>query len=268
MHGSSNRSLADTLADGMKDHPRVSVVVPFYNSERTLAACIESLLAQADVGGPYEILMIDNRSTDASASIVARYPELIVLEESTPGAYTARNTGIRKASAPLIALTDADCIVQPDWLRSIQDGMQDPRTAVLIGHCRYPDEASLALRLLGAYENSKTEYVITRCDPSHYFAYCNNMAVRASMFEELGLFKEWKRAADSEFVHRLASRRPELKLTYRPAMSITHLEFLRGRERAKRLKLYTQTNSKISTFRELGLRQRLGVLWRLIATAR
>ncbi len=247
----------------MSDRPCVSVVVPFWNSERTIEACIESLLAQ-DIGGCYEIIMIDNRSTDASASIAGRYRELIALDEGTPGAYAARNTGIRRASAPLIALTDADCVVDPDWLRSIVDGMEDPRVAILVGHCRYPARASLTLRLLGAYENAKTEYVIGRCDPAHHFAYCNNMAVRASVFEQLGPFKEWQRAADSELVHRLVARRPDLKLAYHRAMRITHLEFVRGRDRARRLKLYTHTNTKIATFRELRPAQRLGVLMHLI----
>ncbi len=148
----------------MSENPCVSVVVPFFNSERHLAACIESLLGQDDVGGPFEIILIDNGSTDGSASIVERYRELIVLDEPTPGAYAARNTGIRRARAPLIAFTDADCVVAGDWLRSLRDGMQDPTIAILLGHCRYPPNASLALRVLGAYENAKAEYVINHCE--------------------------------------------------------------------------------------------------------
>lgn len=246
----------------MNDRPCLSVVVPFHNSERTLAVCIEALLSQDGVG-PYEIILIDNRSTDTSAAIVARYRELIALDEPTPGAYAARNTGIRRASAPLIALTDADCVVDRDWLRSIVAGMQNPQTAILLGHCRYPASASLALRLLGAYENAKSEYVLGHCASAHHFAYCNNMAVRASVFAELGLFEEWQRAADSELVHRLAQRRPDWKLTYRYSMRITHLEFLRARDRTRRLGLYTHTNANIATFRELEPVQRLGVLMHL-----
>ena len=44
--------------------------------------------------------------------------------------------------------------------------MQDPSIAILVGHFRYPTRASLGLRLLGAYENSKAEYVIDRCPPA------------------------------------------------------------------------------------------------------
>lgn len=248
----------------MSDSPCISVVVPFFNSERYIAACIESLLGQQDVGGPFEIILINNRSADGSAAVAARYPRLIVLDEATSGAYAARNTGIRHARAPLIAFTDADCVTDGHWLRSIREGMRDPGVAVLLGHCRYPDGVSPALRLLSAYENAKTEYVIQRCAAAHHFAYANNMAVRAAVFEQIGLFEEWQRAADSELVHRLAMQRPELRLAFCHAMTITHMEFLHARQRARRLALYTQTNSRIETFRELGMVQRLGLLAQML----
>jgi len=248
----------------MSGQPCVSVVVPFFNSELHLADCVESLLGQRDTGGPCEVILVDNGSTDSSASVAARFSDVVVLEEPAPGAYAARNTGIRRARAPLIAFTDADCVVAPDWLRSIEDGMRDPATAILLGQCVYPSNASWPLRLLGAYENAKADYVINRCPAAHHFGYTNNMAARASVFEEVGLFLPWQRAADSELVHRLASRRPDLRPVYRRSMTVTHMEFLRARDRARRLSLYTKTNTKIETFRELSVMQRLAVLALLI----
>lgn len=252
----------------MSDSPRVSVVVPFHNSARHIAACVESLLAQKGLDGRFEIVLIDNGSTDDSAAIVGGFPEVTLLSETTPGAYAARNRGIRAASAPLIAFTDADCTVASDWLRSILDGMREPSVGMLVGRVDYPPGSSVGLRLLGAYENAKADYVIGRCEPAHHYAYANNMAVSAALFDELGPFEEWRRAADSEFVHRLAERRPELRFAYRPEMRVVHLEFTGGKARAERLRLYRQTNSRISTFRELGARQRLGVLLHLLSGRR
>jgi len=272
MTGSSNAAgggrapppvLIDMVGPLMNDQPQISVVVPFHNSERHLAACIESLLGQRDVDGPFEVILVDNGSTDASASVAERFEGVFVLEETVPGAYAARNTGIRKARAPLIAFTDADCVVAPDWLRSIRRGMRDSAIAIQLGRCSYPPQASWALRLLGAYENAKTDYVINRCPAAYRFGYTNNMAVRASVFEEIGLFLEWRRAADSELLHRLASRRPDLRPVYRRSMRVTHMEFLRARDRARRLSLYARTNSNIETFRELGVAQRAGLLMHL-----
>jgi glycosyltransferase involved in cell wall biosynthesis len=240
------------------------VVVPFFNSEDHLAACIESLQAQEGVAEPYEIILVDNGSSDGSAAIAGGFDGVELLSEAKTGAYAARNTGIRAASGSLIALTDADCVVDQDWLLRMVEGMGDPSVAILVGHCAYPSHASFALKLLASYENAKAEYVLGRCPPAYHFAYANNMAVRRSVFDELGPFAEWPRAADSELVHRLAARRPDQRAVFHPAMRITHLEFVRARDRTRRLSLYTRTNSQIATFRELGARQRLGLLWLLL----
>lgn len=276
--GTGSRDAGLDTVRAMNDHPAVSIVVPFHDSARTIGACLTSLqnqelAAQEEGGAYYEIIMIDNRSTDASADIVRRHEAMSstnvsLLEEPKPGAYAARNTGIRAARAPVIALTDADCTVDRDWLRSILDGMDDPETAILIGHVSYPRTASFALRALGAYENAKTRYVVDHCHPCHRFAYANNMAVRSSVFAEIGLFEEWARAADSELVHRLAARRPDLELVYRPSMRVTHHEFERARDRARRMRLYNRTNAKIESFRELSWRQRIGALRHLVLAAR
>ena len=163
-----------------------------------------------------------------------------------------------------MAFTDADCVTDRDWLRAVCDGLRDPAVAILIGDCRYPAEASWALALLAAYENAKAEYVVTRCPPAYQFAYANNMAVRASVFEELGPFQLWERAGDTELVHRLAAKRPNLRLSYQHDMRVTHVEFLRLRDRLRRLSLYTRTNSQIPSFRELGASQRAAVLLHLL----
>lgn len=248
----------------MHSQPSISVVVPFFNSERHIGACIESLQNQKGLDDPYELIFVNNRSTDASAEIVSRSAGVVLVEEDVPGAYASRNTGVRQAKAPIIAFTDADCEVDSDWLQSIRDAMRDPSLAVLVGHFRYPVDASPLLKLLGVYENAKADYVFNHCSPDYHFAYANNMAVRAEVFAQVGQFVEWPRAADTELIHRLAKRLPDLRVAYNRAMKITHLEFVGARSRVTRLKLYTRTNSKVESFRELSLIQRLaalGCLW-------
>lgn len=90
----------------MHDSPSVSVIVPFFNRRQSLAACIEALLGQESIGGPVQIILVDNGSNDDSRAVIARYTQVTVLAEATPGAYAARNTGIRQATAPIIAFTD------------------------------------------------------------------------------------------------------------------------------------------------------------------
>lgn len=223
-----------------------------------MATCLESLLDQNSIGSRPEVIAVDNRSTDRSADIAAGFSGVTLLEEACPGAYAARNRGLRHARGPVIALTDADCAVDRDWLRTISETLRDPEISMVIGSCRFHPDASWPLRLLAAYENAKAEALTHHYPPEFRIAYANNMAVRTSVFTSLGPFKTWKRAADTELAHRLASAQPESRMVFNAEMRVTHLEFRRAVDRIRRLKLYTQTNARIPTFREMGLER-----WRM-----
>ena len=256
----------------------ISVVVPFFESQRTIRECVEALMTQDTADATVELLFVDNGAADGSHSIVDEVtrtsqsdttdaitrPALRLLTESSPGAYAARNAAIRVARGEIIAFTDADCRPDRDWLQAIVRAMSRPEVGVVVGHCRYPPEASLALRLLERYENAKTRYVTNRCPAQYQFVYANNMAVRREVFERIGPFVEWARAGDTELVQRMARELPELRVVYSDAMRVTHLEFERARDRLRRLRTYTGTNSRIESFRELGWVQRLGVLARAL----
>jgi len=108
----------------------ISVIIPSYNSERTIKHCVDSLLGQSH-RGPYEIILVDS-SVDRTPQIVtASYPniKLIHLKKKTdPG--TARNIGIQRAKGDLIAFIDADCVAAPDWLAKIEAAHRSPYSVV------------------------------------------------------------------------------------------------------------------------------------------
>jgi hypothetical protein len=87
----------------------VSVVVPFYNAERSVEDCIAALRAQTLAPPRYEIIMVDNNSTDGSADLVRKYPDVRLLSEEKQGSYAARNRGVAAARGAIVAFTDADC---------------------------------------------------------------------------------------------------------------------------------------------------------------
>jgi len=99
--------------------PFITVIIPFFNAEQYIEKCIQSLLAQSYSQDSYEIIMINNNSTDASSAIVQRYPEITALEEKKQGSYAARNLGILRAKGEIIAFTDSDCVPHVDWLQHI-----------------------------------------------------------------------------------------------------------------------------------------------------
>lgn len=107
-----------SLQDGCHGLPTVSVVVPVYNGERTIAACVESLLAQDYPADRYDVTVVENGSTDATSEVVGRYP-VRILHSPVRGPAAARNLGTGQSQADIVAFTDADCIAHPRWLAEL-----------------------------------------------------------------------------------------------------------------------------------------------------
>ena len=117
---------------------RFSVVVPAHNEADGLGAALDALLDQ-DVDAAYEVLVVDNASTDATAAI-ARSRGVRVVPEPRRGVCQARQTGVEVARGELIASTDADTVVPRDWLRRLDAVLRaDPALVAVAGPCRYAD---------------------------------------------------------------------------------------------------------------------------------
>ena len=111
---------------------KISVVVPTYQE----AKGIESFLRQFDVQtlprDEFELIIVDGDSHDRTREIAARYADRVV-SQTTPGVGGARNDGVRLARADLIATTDADCRVPPEWLERIVSDFEDPGVVGVCG---------------------------------------------------------------------------------------------------------------------------------------
>jgi glycosyltransferase involved in cell wall biosynthesis len=94
--------------------PLISVVIPAHNAEKYLAEALESVRSQAF--SDYEIIVIDDGSTDRTAEIASRYDGVVLLSQSNRGEAGARNTGIRAARGKYVAFLDADDVWLPSKL--------------------------------------------------------------------------------------------------------------------------------------------------------
>jgi glycosyltransferase involved in cell wall biosynthesis len=98
--------------------PKISVVIPAYNAAGTLAQCLAALRRQVDVPGPFEVIVVDDGSDDATAEVARRFG-VTLLQQSHAGPAAARNRGIQAARGELVFFTDADCIPADDWLTAM-----------------------------------------------------------------------------------------------------------------------------------------------------
>ncbi len=104
-------------------NPLVSVIVIVRNAQKTITDCLDSLMRLDYPKDQREIILVDNGSTDQTKDIVDTY-NVRYLYESKRGRGYARNKGVKEARGRYIAFTDADCIVDTNWLKNILRGFE------------------------------------------------------------------------------------------------------------------------------------------------
>jgi glycosyltransferase involved in cell wall biosynthesis len=217
----SSRSLPPLPAGAVPD---VSVVVAMHNAGATLPALLGSLAGQ-DCDERYEVVLSDDGSADATVSIAsefaADFPLLVCAAPRRRGAAAARNAGVARASAPIIAFCDADDLVHERWIRSLcAAARRHPLVAGAV-HGLDPD----AVRP----PSSPTTQPFDPAEVNAYYGHLPwtmtaNLAIRRDLFTEIGgLAAEMRSGHDADLCWRLASR--GVGLAYEPGAIV----FKRGR---------------------------------------
>src|ERR1700722_437712 len=96
--------------------PRGSVVIAVRNSAPSLEICLEALRKQTYPREAFEVIVVDNDSTDDIAGVQRRFPEVRWFRDGGAGWPAARNHGLRQARGEIFASTDGDCVPDPQWL--------------------------------------------------------------------------------------------------------------------------------------------------------
>lgn len=95
----------------------LSVVIPTYNEEDYIKACLDSVFAQTVL--PAEVIVVDNNSTDKTKQIVSKYKKVKLLNESRQGQVYARITGFNAAKSHWLATLDADSVIDKTWIEEM-----------------------------------------------------------------------------------------------------------------------------------------------------
>ena len=157
--------------------PAVSVIVPAFNAAATLGETLAAIAAQ-DLAEDFEVIVVDNGSTDGTGAVAQEAPLPVKLLRRQPGRVgAARNHGAAEASSAVLAFTDADCRPDPGWLRA---GLAAIASADLIQGAVRPDPRADPL-----------PYDRTLWVGSEYGLYeTANLFVRRDLFFDVGGFND------------------------------------------------------------------------------
>jgi glycosyltransferase involved in cell wall biosynthesis len=112
---------------------RLSFVIPAYNEESYLPACLESILAQTrNVPGGAEIIVVNNASSDRTREVALRYPGVMLVDEPRKGLTYARQAGFCASSGELIANVDADSRLTPGWVEKVLAAFDEEKNLVAV----------------------------------------------------------------------------------------------------------------------------------------
>ena len=111
----------------------ISVIIPAYNEEKLIRSCLGSITNQDFKRKDYEVIIVDNKSTDKTRVLAKQY-DVTLIDEPKKGVSFAVKKGFLKASGKILATTDADTVVNPCWLSNIYKAfISDPGIAVVGG---------------------------------------------------------------------------------------------------------------------------------------
>lgn len=174
---------------------KVSVVVPCFNSEKTLDKCISALLNQK-FSGDFEIVMVDDGSTDSTAEIIKKNKKIKYIFQKNSGPAKARNNGWKHANGDIVVFTDSDCVPEKDWLKLMISpfGISNNIGAVGGAYGKTINLESLLASLIG--EEIKFRYKNIGKYTDAHGSY--SLAVRKNVLEKISGYNEFYPVATAE----------------------------------------------------------------------
>ena len=228
--------LRERLASDDVGEP-ISLVICTRDRPAHLRECLRSLERLSE--RPEEILVVDNASrTGETREVVSEFPGARYVFEPRPGLDRARNTGFRQSSGAIIAYTDDDVVVHPDWIKRLRRGFADPSVWAVTGPAlpaTLATEAQVAFETFWSFDRRYQPVLFTpefarqtrsTSTPAWIIGAGANMAFRREAFLVVGGFDERLDVGaagcggDSEFWYNLLARGKTCR--YEPGAVVFH----------------------------------------------
>ena len=198
---------------------RASIIVPTYNRADRISYCLDALLKQ-DCKLPFEIIVVDDGSTDNTLQVLERFPGVRVVSQANSGPAAARNRGVGAASGEIVLFTDDDCEPFPNWLTEMLEAFGDSTVVGAKGvyRTRQPELAARFVQI--EYED---RYRLMTRQPNIDFIDTYSAGFRRSQFIESGGYDSSFPVAcseDAEFSYRMSAR--GWRMVFVPAAMVWH----------------------------------------------
>ena len=218
----------------------ISLIIPARNEEKNIRRCLESIQKQSYPVSKFEVIIVDDHSTDGTADVVRNFPisnVLLVdlkdhLQDNKVNSFKKKAiaTGIAHASGELIVTTDADCEMHPDWLFSLAAFHTEKKAAFIAAPVRMHGPKTL-LSIFQALDFLTLQGITAASVYSRFHNMCNgaNLAYPKSVFNEVGGFSGIDHIASGDdmlLMQKIADRYPEkiFYLRHQQAMVTTGTE--------------------------------------------
>jgi glycosyltransferase involved in cell wall biosynthesis len=256
----------------MNEQPDITVIIPVWNGERRLGATLEAIAAQTWPRSRFEVIVVDNGSTDGTAAVAQGFPFVKLLSEPQPGSYRARNRALAEARGEYVLFTDGDCIPAPDWIeQAAAAAKRFPDAAVCGGHVRLFREAkgdpfSARYEELTAFNQRRNVEELGCCITANWLS-------RLDLMRSIGGFnQDLLSGGDIDCSRRIVAAGH--KLVYVPEMIVGHptrgslLELIRKRRRVVggRWGLHGADKQRTSYWTKRLLRESVGQARRVAAS--
>ena len=209
--------------------PKISVIIPTYNRKDELQSLLHSLSNQTFPANHYEIIVVDDGSTDGTREWLLEHKNqygvsisLYNQEHSNPG--TARNRGMAQASGAVFAFTDTDCIPQSEWLEHLTSPFRMERVGAVGGSEIINDSDPLLMRCFhylmtaslttGGLRGKKGKKLV------RFYPRTFNMAISRGAYQMAGGFKEMFYGEDLDLSYRIKQK--GFKLVYEDSARVYH----------------------------------------------
>ena len=199
--------------------PFISVVIPNYNVEKTIGRCLEAAVASKYPN--FEVVVVDDCSSDGSTSIIEKYPCRLIRLSQHGGASKARNTGAQESTGEILFFIDGDCLLQSDTLAKAAAAYRKEGPGVIIGgtYTLLPYDQ----KFFSIFQSVYIHYSETKNTQNPDYVATHAMLIEKDLFQKNSGFKElfMPILEDVEFSHRLKKKGTRLLMV--PEIQVQHI---------------------------------------------